>query len=88
MLLDETSSGNNDVKAEHQEKKFTGWKVSAFDADALCACIEVGHAEGATAKEKVDDVMKKVTTACDAAMPRRRNGNPHTPVYWWSDTIA
>ena len=32
--------------------------------------------------------MRKVTSACDAAMPRRGNGNPHKPVYWWSDRIS
>lgn len=63
-------------------KKFTGWKVNAFDANALHACIAKGCSEGTTAEEKVDDVMKKVVIARDASMPHRRNGNPHTPVYW------
>ena len=50
--------------------------------------MEGGCAEGSSAEEKVDDVMLKVTSACDAAMPRRGNGNPHKSVYWWSDRIV
>ena len=40
------------------------------------------------AEEGVEDVLQKVTSACDAATPRRGNGNPHKPVYRWSDRIA
>lgn len=69
-------------------KRHIGWKSSAFDADTLCASMEDGDARGITAEDKVKDVMDKLTRACDAAMPRRGSGNPHTPVYWWSDTIA
>ena len=32
--------------------------------------------------------MRKVTRPCDAAMPRKGNGNPHKPVYWWRDRIG
>ena len=71
-----------------EKNKFIGWKASAFDADAMRLCMEGGCAEGSSAKEKVKDVMRKVTSACDAAMPRRGNGNPHKPVYWWSDRIV
>ena len=69
------------------KNKFTGWKASAFDADAMCLCIEGGCIEGSSAEEKLEDVMQKVISACDAAIPRRGNGNPHKPVYWWSDRI-
>ena len=50
--------------------------------------MEGGHAEGSSAEEKVEDVMRKVTSACDSAMPRRGHGNPHKPVYWWYDRIS
>lgn len=69
-------------------KKYVGWKVSAFDADALRVCMEGSIARGNTAEDKVEDVMDMLTRACDAAMPRRGSVNPHKPVYWWSHTIA
>ena len=31
-------------------------------------------AEGSSAREKVEDVMRKVTSVCDAVMPRRKMG--------------
>ena len=49
--------------------------------------IEGSCAEGLTAEEKVEDVMQEVANACDAVMPRKGKGNPHTTVYWWSDKI-
>ena len=70
------------------KNKFTGSKASAFDADALRLCMEGCCTEGSSAEKKVEDVMQKVTSACDVAMPRRGNGNPHKPVYWWRDRIA
>lgn len=71
-----------------QPKKSIGWKTSTFDADTLSVCIEGECADGATAEDKVANVMRKVTDACDATMSRRGKANPHTPVYWWSDKIA
>ena len=50
--------------------------------------MQGGYTEGSSAEEKVEDVMQKVTSACDAAMPRSGNGNPHKPVYWWSNRTA
>ena len=50
--------------------------------------MEGGCAEGSSAEERVEYVMRKVISACDVAMPRRGNGNPHKPVYWWTDRIA
>ena len=51
-------------------------------------CMEGGCAKGSLAEEKVEDVMWKVTSAGNAALPKIGNGNPHKPVYWWSDRIA
>ena len=71
-----------------KKNKFTGWKASTFDADAMRLYMEGGCAEGSSAEKKVENVMRKVRSACDAAMPRRGNGNPHKLVYWWNDRIA
>lgn len=71
-----------------RRRGFAGWRANTFDADALAVCMPEGGAEGKTAETKTDYVMKKVASACDAAMLRRRNGNQHKPVYWWNNNIA
>ena len=63
-----------------EKNKITGWKASAFDADAMRLCMDGGCTEESSAEEKVEDVMQKVTSACEAAMPRG-NGNQHKLVY-------
>ena len=40
-----------------KKNKFTGWKASAFDADAIRVCMEGGCTEGSSAEEKVEDVI-------------------------------
>ena len=71
-----------------KKNKFTVRKASAFDEDAMRLSKGGGSAEGSSAEEKVEDVMRNMKSACDGAMPRRGNGNPHKSVYWWSDRIA
>ena len=62
------------------KNQFTGWKARASNADAMRLCMEGGCAEESSAEEKVKDEIRKMTSACDAAMPRRGNGNLYKPV--------
>ena len=55
------------------KNKFTGWKASAFDADDMRLCMEGGCTEGSSGKEKVEDVMQKVTRACEPGRILRHN---------------
>uniref|UniRef100_A0A6V7L754 Endonuclease/exonuclease/phosphatase domain-containing protein n=1 Tax=Bracon brevicornis TaxID=1563983 RepID=A0A6V7L754_9HYME len=75
------------VQVSAQRKKLTGWRANTFDAEAFRVCMENSCAEGSTAEEKVAHVMREVGKACDTAMHRRRKGNRHLPVYWWSEDI-
>ncbi|GBP95723.1 hypothetical protein EVAR_70151_1 [Eumeta japonica] len=34
------------------------------------------------------DLMKRVTHACDASMPRKHNMNQRPAVHWWNDPVA
>lgn len=43
---------------------------------------------GGTAANMVSDSTKYLMNVCDATMPRKRNSNRRTPVYWWNDEIA
>ena len=51
--------------------KSTGSKASAFDADAIRLGMEGGCVEGSSAKEKVQDGMRKVTFATEAISGKR-----------------
>ena len=46
------------------KNNFTGWKVSPFDADAMRLCMEGDCAEGSSAEDKVEDVIRKLTSTC------------------------
>ena len=80
--------GNQNRITQSQKNNFTGWKASALDIDAMRVSIEGSCAEGLTAEEKVENVMRKMANACDGAMPRNGKGNTHTSFYWWNDKIA
>ena len=60
-----------------KKNKFTGWKASAIDADAMRLCIEGRCAEGSSAEKKVDDVMQKVTSAYDFAISSQLRAKCH-----------
>ncbi|CAG5090602.1 Protein of unknown function, partial [Cotesia congregata] len=34
------------------------------------------------------NIMKEISAACDASMPRLKNRSFHRPAYWWSTDIA
>ena len=59
-----------------------------FDEDVFCLAIEEGDLRKHSAESKVNEVMRRVTKAYDATMPKRGNGNPHTLAYWWNDAVA
>ena len=41
-----------------------------------------------TAEEMTTDLMKRVTQACDASIPRKRGMNQRPSVHWWNDHIS
>lgn len=66
-------------------------KMSSFDKDVQVfrLAMENGDVEEDTVDKKVEEVLRRVTRACDATMSRRKgNGNLHTPVYWLNNVIA
>lgn len=65
-----------------------GWRVSTFDPELFKLALDDHPTQSNNPSEMASDTIKKVTTACDATMPRRRNKNLLPPVYWWNDNIA
>ncbi|XP_025264501.1 uncharacterized protein LOC112637952 [Camponotus floridanus] len=65
-----------------------GWKTGMFGADLFREALDAGPPQGKTATEKVEEVMRRVTDACDATMLRKPNIDRRPLVHWWSDQIA
>lgn len=66
----------------------TGWKVSTFDPSSFREAFDDRPISGSNATEKANDLMRRITEACDVTMPRKSNANRLPPVYWWNNTIA
>ncbi|XP_015123376.1 uncharacterized protein LOC107045574 [Diachasma alloeum] len=64
------------------------WKVSTFDPSSCLVAFDDCPISGRNAKEKTDDIMRRVTEACDATMPKKQASNRRPPVYWWNTTIT
>lgn len=66
-----------------------GWKTSMFDPDLFRAAMADGMTEAnKNATKKAEEVMRRVSDACNATMSRKRSTNRLPPMYWWNDTIA
>lgn len=65
-----------------------GWKTSVFNRELFRVVLQKGPINAEDATAEVEEVMKRVTIACDSTMPRKRQGNRHSAVHWWNDTIA
>lgn len=65
-----------------------GWKVSSFDPASFKAGLDTDITRDGCAERKSEDMMRRVSEACDATMPRKRGTNHLPPVHWWNDEIA
>ncbi|XP_015120751.1 uncharacterized protein LOC107043681 [Diachasma alloeum] len=65
-----------------------GWRVSSFDPSSYSIVLDDRPISGSNATEKADNIIKRLTEACEATMSRKRTTNLHPPVYWWNYTIA
>ncbi|XP_015125408.1 uncharacterized protein LOC107047178 [Diachasma alloeum] len=65
-----------------------GCRVSTFDPSSYSAALDDRPISDSNATEKAQNVMKRLTEACDATVTRKRATNRHPPVYWWNETIA
>ena len=65
-----------------------GWKVKSFDESTMVIALDRDPITGEGAEEKATNLMKRVTQACDASMPRKRGINQRPSVHWWNDHIS
>lgn len=73
-----------------QSPRLTGpkWKDSLFDKETFeytMSTFDLGQGSAETLSHRL---IQFVTTACDAAMPRRVPSRRGSPCYWWNDEIG
>ena len=64
------------------------WKAKYFDRKLFRVSLNTSPIIASNAEEEAEEVMKRVTAACDATMTRESSTNRHPSVYWWNDEIA
>ncbi|GBP06853.1 Retrovirus-related Pol polyprotein from type-1 retrotransposable element R1 [Eumeta japonica] len=80
----------NDQNTRRSTKKLNtvAWKVKSFDLSVLVIALDSDPIVGGCVEEMTKDLMKRVTQACEACMPRKRSINQRPSVHWWSDHIS
>ena len=77
---------------QNQRRKYTtkgGWSLQRMNRDKFLQRISAADLEGsATAEEAVEVLLRTVTDACDASMPRRPTTYYRKPAYWWNEELA
>ena len=62
--------------------------TNKFDAELFQEALDVSPTAANSAQEEADEIMRRVASACDATIARKRPNNDHLPMYWWNDNIA
>lgn len=63
------------------EPKILGWKANMFDTDVFRETLDAREMKNQGAARKAEELVKRIAQACDATMPRRREGNPYPEMY-------
>ncbi|XP_020296455.1 uncharacterized protein LOC109861289 [Pseudomyrmex gracilis] len=86
-ILWKVSTGQNTRRVNSKTNQI-GWKVSSFDPESFKVTLSYHKTGDGCAEKKSEDMMRRVSEACDATMPRKRGTNHLPPVHWWNDDIA
>lgn len=82
------------ILAEHvkHEKTVHGkgrrWSTKTFDKESFMVMMKQGIALDGTPDNMADQVMSRVSGACDASMAKLLRRDRRPPIYWWNGTIA
>ncbi|CAB3252458.1 unnamed protein product [Arctia plantaginis] len=85
-LLWEVSSEQSTGR-EHRKTKTIGWKISAFDLEVFMVALNSEPISDGNAKNMAKYLMKRITEACDTAMPRKRAVIRLSSMHWWNEDI-
>ena len=73
---------------QYKRRYLRGWNANKFDTDLFQEALDDSSTAANSAQEEGDEVMRRVASACDATMARKRPNNDHLPMYWWNENIA
>ena len=75
-------------RPQYKRRYLREWNANKFDAELFHEALDASLTATNSAQEEADEVMRRVASACDATMARKRPNNDHLPMYWWNDNIA
>ncbi|XP_056630743.1 uncharacterized protein LOC130441197 [Diorhabda sublineata] len=81
-------SSNQNFRRHIKLSNNVGWKVKTFDPELLLIALDSDPINFGCAEEQTEDLMRRVTHACDASMPRKRGMYSRSSVHWWNDHIS
>ena len=65
----------------HKRTNIMGWNANKFDAELFQEAFNSKLIAVNSAREEVEEVMRRVAFACDATMQKKRPHNDHQPMY-------
>ncbi|XP_074115109.1 uncharacterized protein LOC141537828 [Cotesia typhae] len=74
-------SSDQNPKGLVKQPNIVGWKVKSFDPEALLIALDGDPINTGCAEEQTKDLMRRVTDACNASMPRKRGINSRPSVH-------
>lgn len=83
-ISEKKDEGNNQTK---KSSTHSGWVTRAMDEEVLSLIVRDTTVPEETAEDKATALIKALSAACDAAMPRRKINMKRKPMYWWSEDI-
>ena len=75
-------------RPQYKRRYLRGWNANKYVAALFQEALDVSPTAANSTQEEADEVMRRVASACDAGMARKRPNNDHLPMYWWNDNIA
>ncbi|XP_046599987.1 uncharacterized protein LOC124295147 [Neodiprion lecontei] len=65
-----------------------GWMVRKLNKEAMASSFRKSGTRGTPEDTDAAGLMRRITTACDAAMPKTKPPRGRTALHWWSEEIA
>ena len=69
------------------QQRVPGWKCNILDKEMFHACMDNLIFDGSP-ERVAEELICKITNACDMSMEKRRPGKYKQSVYWWNESIA
>ena len=65
----------------YKRRYLKGWNANKFNEELFPEALDVSPTAANSAQEEAEEVMRRVASACDVTMSRKRPNNDHLPMY-------